>query len=278
MNERNERADDATTPPDGDDEPTVEPDRDENDAQPEAAAETEADAETEPETDTETEPDVRSLGVGVVTVATDRTIEKDAAGETIVTILKKDDHEIAIREHVDADLDQIQSVVSRLLDRDDVDLIVTGGATSVEPDDVTIEAVSPLLDKELAAFGDLFTTLAYEEVGTRVIAARTLAGVADGIPVFCLPGNEPAIRLGLERIVMPEIHHLIDLARATPGDADLEEEAEAGDDLETEMDSDLEEGAAANADTQANAADTEHETAADAALDATSNGDGDDGE
>ena len=194
--------------------------------------------------------DGRSLGVGVITVATDRAIGNDVAGETIMTVLKKDGHEIVIREHVETEHDQVQSVVSRLLDRDDVDMIVTGGATSVEPDDVTIEAVEPLLEKELTAFSELFTTLSYDEIGTQVIGTRTIAGVADGIPVFCLPGNEHAVRLGLERIILPEIHQLLALARATD-----DEDGPSSDD----ENADLEAGTAngAEADMSADEAETE---------------------
>lgn len=157
--------------------------------------------------------DGRSLGTGVVTIATDRSLESDPAGEAIVTALKKADHEVVTREHIGSDHDRVQSIVSRMLDRDDVDLVVTGGATGVEPSDVTIEAVEPLLDKRLTAFSELFTTIAYEAVGTTVIGARTIAGVTEGNPVFCLPGNEDAARLGLEEIVLPEIHNLVSLAR-----------------------------------------------------------------
>lgn len=157
--------------------------------------------------------DGRSLGVGVVTIATDRSLESDATGEAIVTSLKKDDHEIATREHIGSDHDRIQSIVSRMLDRDDVDVIVTGGATSVEPSDVAIEAIEPLLEKRLTAFDELFTSKAYEAVGTRVLAARTIAGVTEGTPMFCLPGNADAARLGLEEIVLPELHNLVSLAR-----------------------------------------------------------------
>ncbi len=219
MNEREMNADDATTP--SNDEPPSQTSHDDTS-----------------EADVDADGDSRSLGVGVITIATDRAIGNDIAGETIMKLLKKDDHEVVIREHVGTDHDQVQSTTSRLLDRDDVDMIVTGGATSIEPDDVTIEAVEPLLEKELTAFSELFTTLSYDEVGTCVIGARTIAGVADGIPVFCLPGNEPAVRLGLEGIILPEIHQLLALARAPDDedepssddeDADLEVEAADGD-------------------------------------------------
>ena len=160
------------------------------------------------------------LCAGVVTVSTDRSLESDAAGEAIETALRDADHEIATREHVVADHDRVQSIVTRVIDRDDVDVVITAGGTSVEPSDVTIEAVEPLLEKDLPAFGELFTTLAYEAVGTRVVASRTLAGVSDGTLVCCLPGNDGAARLATEKILLAEGRYLVDLARGhgTAGD------------------------------------------------------------
>ncbi|SIR78005.1 MogA/MoaB family molybdenum cofactor biosynthesis protein [Natronorubrum thiooxidans] len=244
MNERDAETDEATATTDVDDEQTAAAEGDEQTAAAEGDEQTAAAEGDEPTAETEdgengdqsdeaAASDTTSLGVGVVTIATDRAIGNDIAGETIITALKKESHEIVVREHLETEHDQVQSTVSRLLDRDDIDLIVTGGATSVEPDDITIEAVEPLLEKELSAFSELFTALAYEEVGTRIIAARTLAGVADGIPVFCLPGNEAAVRLGLEEIILPEAHHLIGLARG-PDDEDEPSAEPEGDEPEAE--------------------------------------------
>ncbi|RQG92408.1 MogA/MoaB family molybdenum cofactor biosynthesis protein [Natrarchaeobius chitinivorans] len=158
------------------------------------------------------EDDAR-LGVAVVTIASSRTLETDAAGEVIETALGESDNEITTREHVGPDHDRVQSIVLRVIERDDVDVVVTAGATSVEPDDVAIEAIEPLLDKELTAFSELFTILAHESVGTQVVAARTLAGVAEGTPVFCLPGNAEAAELGIDDIILPEASHLVSLSR-----------------------------------------------------------------
>ncbi|MFU8869440.1 MogA/MoaB family molybdenum cofactor biosynthesis protein [Natronococcus sp.] len=163
-----------------------------------------------------TEPDDESgeelPRVGVVTIATNRSLSTDAAGETIGAILEENGYEVPMREHVGADHDKVQSIVSRMVDRDDVELVLTSGATSIEPDDVTLEAVRPLLDKELTTFNDLFSTLAYDAFGSHVVAARTLAGVSGDVPVFCLPGNRDAVRLGLEELILPEATHLVALA------------------------------------------------------------------
>jgi molybdenum cofactor biosynthesis protein B len=110
------------------------------------------------------------------------------------------------------DLDGIQRTVLALTGRDDVDVVVTTGGTGVTPDDVTVEAVTPLFDKDLPGFGELFRILSYEEVGTRALGSRATAGVSEGVPVFCLPGSENAVRLAMEELVAAEMAHLVELA------------------------------------------------------------------
>ncbi|WP_222916309.1 molybdopterin-binding protein [Natrinema sp. SYSU A 869] len=163
-----------------------------------------------------------TLCTGVVTISSSQSLNTDEAGEAITVALEDGGNEITVREHVGADHDKVQSIVSRLIDRDDVDVVITAGATSVEPTDITIDAVEPLLEKELTAFSELFTLLAYERVGTKIVAARTLAGVADGTPVFCLPGNADAVRLALTEIVLSETPEIIELAREEEPDDDGE--------------------------------------------------------
>lgn len=156
--------------------------------------------------------DADDLSVGVVTVSTSRGTDEDPSGEAIIGIL--DDHgiDLATRELIPDDFDTVQRTVSNLADRGDVDLIVTTGGTGVTPDDVTVEAVTPLLGKTLPGFGELFRTLSYEEVGTRIVATRAIAGIAEGVPVFCLPGSENAVRLGTREIIAEEVAHLAGLA------------------------------------------------------------------
>ncbi|SEQ93950.1 MogA/MoaB family molybdenum cofactor biosynthesis protein [Natrinema salaciae] len=174
-------------------------------------------------TDTETadaEPGDGTLCTGVVTIASNRSLESDDSGEAIVTALEDSGNEVTVREHVGADHDRVQSIVSRLIDRDDVDVVITAGATGVEPTDVTIEAVEPLLEKELATFSELFTVLAYERIGTEAITARTIAGIAEGSVVFSLPGDADAVRLALEEIVVPEALAIVERAGVAESDAD----------------------------------------------------------
>lgn len=156
--------------------------------------------------------DLENPGAAVVTVSSSRSLDDDPSGDAIGEGLEAGGFEIATRELVNDDFDTIQHIVDTLTDRDDVDVVVTTGGTGVTPDDVTVEAVQPLISKTLPGFGELFRTLSYEEVGTRVVATRTIAGVIESVPVFCLPGSENAARLGCEEIIVEEAPHLIGLA------------------------------------------------------------------
>jgi len=166
------------------------------------------------------EHDLETVSVGVVTVSSTRTLGDDPAGDAIASIVEADGHEVATRELVNDDYDGVQRAVDALVSRNDVDAVIATGGTGVTPDDVTVEAVRPLLKKELPGFGELFRSLSREEIGTRVVATRAIAGVADGVPVFCLPGSEAAARLGTESIVIPEVPHLAGLSKRPEDESD----------------------------------------------------------
>jgi molybdenum cofactor biosynthesis protein B len=157
--------------------------------------------------------DLETVGAGVITVSSSRSLDDDPAGDAIVSAFEANGDRVAVRELIADDYDGVQETVYRLVSRDDVDAVVTTGGTGVTPDDVTVEAVEPLLDKRLPGFGELFRRLSYDEIGTRVVGTRARAGVVNGVPVFCLPGSESAARLGATEIVVPEAAHLAGLAR-----------------------------------------------------------------
>ncbi|AKH98357.1 MogA/MoaB family molybdenum cofactor biosynthesis protein [Halanaeroarchaeum sulfurireducens] len=156
--------------------------------------------------------DKTELGVGIVTVTSSRSLDADPSGDAIESALSGAGHGVVTRELVRDSRDVIQSVVDNLVGRSDVDLVVTTGGTGVSPDDVTVEAVGPLFEKDLPGFGEVFRSLSYEEIGTKVVGTRTTAGIANGVPVFALPGSENAVTLATEEIILPEASHLAGLA------------------------------------------------------------------
>lgn len=156
--------------------------------------------------------DVATVGVGIVTVSSTRSLDDDPSGDAIAAGFEGAGHDVVTRELVADSYDGVQSIVDSLTRRDDVDAVVTTGGTGVSPDDVTVEAVEPLLEKTLPGFGEVFRRLSYDDIGTRVVGTRAIAGIADGVPVFVLPGSEAAATLGTESIVLPEVGHLAGLA------------------------------------------------------------------
>ncbi|WP_254535410.1 MogA/MoaB family molybdenum cofactor biosynthesis protein [Halomarina litorea] len=163
--------------------------------------------------------DIDRLGFAVFTVSSSRTLDEDAAGDAIESLVTDADHTVEVREVVPDDFEAVHAAVADAVADDAVDAVVTTGGTGVTPDDVTIEAVEGLFVKDLPGFGELFRQLSRDEVGTRVVGTRATAGIVrppesgDGVPVFCLPGSENAARLGVREIIVEEAPHLAGLAR-----------------------------------------------------------------
>jgi molybdenum cofactor biosynthesis protein B len=200
-----------STPRDEEDEDT-DADTPETDEPPEDDA---AEVDHEPETEDDHDHhhhDATEVGAAVVTVSSTRSLDDDPGGDAVVGAFEGDGHEVVTRELVDDSYDRVQGAVDNLVGRRDVDVVVTTGGTGVTPDDITVEAVETLFDKELPGFGEVFRSLSFQDIGTKVVGTRATAGVVDRTLVFCLPGSEHAARLGTEDVILPEIEHLVGLA------------------------------------------------------------------
>lgn len=156
--------------------------------------------------------DIEQLGVAILTVSSSRTLDSDPSGDAIQGAVEADGHTVVTRELVGDSYDRVQQAIESLAGRRDVDILVSSGGTGVTPDDVTIEAARPLFDKQLPGFGELFRLLSFDDIGPRVVATRASAGIVDDVPVFCMPGSENAVILGIEEIILPVAGHLAGLA------------------------------------------------------------------
>jgi len=94
----------------------------------------------------------------------------------------------------------------------EVDVVITTGGTGLNPKDVTIEAVKPLIEKEIEGFGEIFRYLSYQEIGDRAMLTRAFAGVVKGKAVFCLPGSLNAVKLGA-KLIKSQVRHILTHAR-----------------------------------------------------------------
>jgi molybdenum cofactor biosynthesis protein B len=152
---------------------------------------------------------VQAVGCAIVTVSDTRTVENDRSGQTIADALSGAGHTVLLRLVVRDEETSISAAVRQSLDNPDVSAVVTTGGTGISRRDSTPEAVLPILEKTLEGFGELFRSLSYAEIGTAAMLSRALAGTVGTKVVFILPGSEPAVRFAMDRLVVPELNHIL---------------------------------------------------------------------
>ena len=143
--------------------------------------------------------------IAILTVSDSRTEATDKSGQLLVEQLQTAGHTLAEKMIVPDDIYQIRAVVSRWIVDTGVQAIITTGGTGVTGRDGTPEAISPLLDKELPGFGEIFRMVSYEEIKTSTVQSRALAGVANGTYIFCLPGSSGACRTGWNALINDQL-------------------------------------------------------------------------
>ncbi|CAN5875622.1 molybdenum cofactor biosynthesis protein MoaB [soil metagenome] len=147
--------------------------------------------------------------VAALTISDTRTPEDDTGGDTIQKLMQGAGHEIVVREIVRDDVAQIQTTLAELLDRSDVDAVVTTGGTGISAHDTTYEVVEQIIDKKLDGFGEIFRVLSYEEIGAAAMLSRATAGAVGNKFIACLPGSRNAVRLAVEKLLVPELAHVV---------------------------------------------------------------------
>ena len=136
-------------------------------------------------------------------------IVEDVSGDLIESFLKNAGYTVSFRKIIPDDKTLIGEGVRCALSSADVDAVVFCGGTGIAPFDVTIETVSPFLEKILPGFGEIFRRLSFDEIGSAAVLSRAIAGVAKGKAVFCIPGSPDAVRLCVEKIILPETRHIL---------------------------------------------------------------------
>lgn len=144
----------------------------------------------------------------VITVSDTRTLESDTGGGLVAELLAGAGHDVLSREIVKDDAASIAAAVRRALELQGSGALILTGGTGVAPRDVTPESVEPLLERIVPGFGELFRMLSYEDIGSAAVLSRALAGLAKGRVVFVIPGSRGAVRLAMDKLILPEIAHL----------------------------------------------------------------------
>lgn len=162
-----------------------------------------------PSTDAHRQEAPDSVRVAVLTISDTRTKEDDRSGEIMKQHLSLRGHEIVAYEIVPDDPQQIGSTLNGWIADAGVDAILTNGGTGIAGRDNTYDTIAGLLDKRLDGFGEIFRMLSFQEIGAAAMLSRAIAGVAHDTAVFSTPGSSNAVKLAMEKLIGPELAHVV---------------------------------------------------------------------
>jgi len=146
-----------------------------------------------------------ALNIAVLTVSDSRTEQTDKSGKLLTERLSEAGHRLAEKVIVPDDVYRIRAVVAAWIAAGDVEVVITTGGTGVTGRDGTPEAVSPLLDKIIDGFGEVFRAISYQQIKTSTVQSRALAGVANGTYVFCVPGSSGACATAWDELISAQL-------------------------------------------------------------------------
>lgn len=152
---------------------------------------------------------LKKVKVGIITVSTTRTLKEDKSGQWIGKRTEKEGHEVVFHRVIPDEIETITQTVLDVIQEHQLQVILLTGGTGISSKDVTIEAVRPMFEKEITAFGHLFALLSFEEIDSAALLSRATAGVVGKTILFCMPGSLKACELACKTLIFPELGHLV---------------------------------------------------------------------
>ena len=154
-----------------------------------------------------------SVGCAVVTVSDTRSLDSDTSGQEIVDLLESAGHTVVERVLIPDEPSEINTLVLRLAQSHDVEAILLTGGTGIAARDQTPETLSQLFTRDLPGYGELLRMLSYREIGPAAMLSRALGGLIKQTVVLMMPGSTAAVRLAMEKLILPELGHLVSHAQ-----------------------------------------------------------------
>ncbi|WP_058306174.1 MogA/MoaB family molybdenum cofactor biosynthesis protein [Gracilibacillus massiliensis] len=151
-----------------------------------------------------------SVRCKIITVSDTRTKETDKSGQLMCNYLERNNHQVVAHQIVKDEQKEIKLAIEDGITQSNIDAILINGGTGIAKRDVTIEVVERLLDKQMPGFGEVFRLLSYQEdIGSAAILSRATAGVIQDKAIFATPGSSGAVKLAMERLIIPELGHVM---------------------------------------------------------------------
>lgn len=152
---------------------------------------------------------LKVLKIAIISVSSTRTITEDESGLWIKKISEKEGHRVVFHKVVPDNKRNITTALFDAINLSDAQAVLLTGGTGISSKDVTIEAISPLFQKELTAFGPVFAQLSSEKIDSAAIMSRATAGIVSRTAVFCMPGSLRACKLACKALIFPELGHIV---------------------------------------------------------------------
>ena len=153
------------------------------------------------------------VGCAVVTISDTRTLENDSSGNKIVELLKSAGHELVERTLIPDEPKTIAELVMRLVSENSIEAILLTGGTGLAARDTTPESLAPLFTKQLPGYGELLRMLSYQEIGAAAMLSRATGGLVGQTLVLTMPGSTAAVQLAMDKLILPELTHLVSHAK-----------------------------------------------------------------
>jgi len=162
---------------------------------------------------------LKTASIFIVTCSTSKAEQKgkglpvdDPSGDKIEELARRAGHRIIGRALIPDRMGFLRTTVRNAL-RTDADAVIVTGGTGIAPSDVTVEAVAPILEKQIPGFGELFRKISYDQIGLAAMMSRAVAGVVRGKAVFCLPGSPDGVATAVSKLILPELGHVLSTSR-----------------------------------------------------------------
>jgi molybdenum cofactor biosynthesis protein B len=151
----------------------------------------------------------KQINCATFTISDSRTPSTDKSGKLIQELLIQFNHQIVDYQIIKDEPKEIELLLQKIAQSKSIDVIIFNGGTGISPRDNTYDILASMLEKTLFGFGEIFRFLSYQEIGSRAIASRAIAGIYQRKLVFSLPGSTRAVSLGMEKLILPELIHLV---------------------------------------------------------------------
>ncbi|MFA6089366.1 MAG: molybdenum cofactor biosynthesis protein B [Candidatus Woesearchaeota archaeon] len=149
----------------------------------------------------------KNVECAIITLSDSRTLNDDVSGNIIKSLLEKEKHIIIEHVVIPDEGKLLVKEIKKLTSKAKV--IITTGGTGIAKRDITVDSLEKLFNKKITAFSSIFAKLSYDDIGSSAIMSRATAGIINQTVIFCLPGSPKAVELGVKKLILPEIGHIV---------------------------------------------------------------------